>query len=90
MFLIALSGSAFTRYVHSSKADTMAYYEDRYSNCQGFDVEDYNCLQDDLGYLCFEIVDGTGIPKLMLQYSFGPVCYQPLYSYYPNYPGYGD
>lgn len=89
MFIVALAGSAFTRYSRTASSDYIGYYEDKFGNCQSFDISDYNCIMDALNYPCYEDV-GIGTPQLMLQYEFGNTCYQPYYSYYPNFPGYGD
>ena len=84
IFLVALSSAAFTRTSHATRsADEIGYYVDNSGLCQPWEIDDYNCVADDLGYLCAENIPGVGW-EIMCQDEFGSTCYQPYYSYYSN------
>ena len=84
LFLAALSSAAFTNSSHTTKSySEIAYYYDATGMCQPWEVDDYNCVADDMGYLCTENIPGLGW-EVMCQDEFGSTCYQPYYSYYSN------
>lgn len=92
MFVLALAGSAFTRFSTTSTAKAQAknsitaYYEGPWNTCESWVVTDDNCVPEQLGYICWELTEDNGW-QVMLQYAFGTTCYQPYYSYWDNCTG---
>lgn len=85
MFLVALAGSAFTRYsASSSKKEviTAYYYDQGYGSCNTTSIDDGQCITDNVGSLCYMFVYDYGTYTLMFQNWLPSTCYQPFYSYY--------
>jgi hypothetical protein len=82
MFLLALTGSAFTRYSSSHARFVNAFYEDALGNCDSWQIPDGDCSADPLDYVCTENILGAGW-ETMYEYNLGSLCYQPLYTVYP-------
>ena len=91
MFLIALAGSAFTKYSKTATNNyfTTMYYDDGYGDCEYTYIIDANCVTEQLNYICWEDTWDIGW-AVMLQHEVGYTCYQPFYSYYSNCPGCGN
>ena len=88
LFVIALAGSAFTRQsLQKKKAfGVNAFYQDQSNFCDQIWVDDPNCSPDLLGPVCEEfILDNQGW-TVMYEFGTSVVCWQPLYSLYPNNP----
>jgi hypothetical protein len=84
IFVVALTSAAFTRPAPAQKKDMITgYYYNSWNTCTPIVLEDYDCVPDDLGYVCMEDTDDAGW-QVVLEYSFGNTCYQPYYSYFPN------
>jgi hypothetical protein len=86
MFLIALAGSAFAKYskAAASANSTIMYYNDGFGSCEYTTIIDANCVPEPLSYICYEDTHDVGW-QIMFQHEAGFTCYQPFYSYYPNY-----
>ena len=91
MFVLALAGSAFTRQSTSTQKaksfGTPAYYQDPYGYCDDVYVDDTNCSYYYYSYVCEEFVIDNGEGwTVMYQNGTATVCWNPLYSLYPNNP----
>jgi hypothetical protein len=82
LFLIALGGSAFSRYSHSEKTGTINawYYDPNWNTCDGIQLDDDKCVVDPVGNQCQEFIGGLGFTD-MWQSVFGNTCYLPYYQY---------
>jgi hypothetical protein len=85
--VIALAGSAFTRFSNTSQSKKTiwdAYYYDSFGNCQPTIFDDDNCTDDSefAGYVCTELTENGYQP--MYQEENGYVCNLPFWAYFPN------
>jgi len=88
VILIALAGSAFTKQSSQKKTKAFpidAYYRDASNFCQYSPVDDPNCSPDLLGPVCEEFQMDVGW-TVMFEFGTTTICWQPLYSLYPNNP----
>ena len=84
VFLVALAGSAFTRYSRSSAKEVIPayYYDNAYGTCNTTSIEDGQCMVDPVGGPCYQYVFDYGQYTLMYQNGVPSGCYMPFYSYF--------
>jgi len=82
MFLLALSGSAFSRYAGSSKDVTPAYYYDAaFARCKTTSITSGQCTIANVGNPCYQFVPEYGNYTYLYQNGIVSTCYQPFYQY---------
>jgi hypothetical protein len=87
VFILAIAGSAFTRFSNTSQSKKLiwnGYYYDSWHNCQPIAFDDDNCTDDSefAGYICTELTD-NGYQN-MFQNELGYVCNTPYWAYFPS------
>jgi hypothetical protein len=84
VFLLALAGSAFTRYHKSAAKEVIPayYFDDTWATCNTTSIDDGICIVDNVGEICNQYVYEYGQFTTLYQNGIPSGCYQPFYRYY--------